>query len=272
MHQDHTQSPEPDPLPEPGGYLHEETRPVWTPEPWGLWQTAGLSLVIALVYALVSILVASGYVIVQGQEALLEDPETMARSLQYNGALLTVTTLMNTFFCMALMLFFAWIPRYITIREYFSLNWPGWKPVLKGVLVIILFAVATDAFGSLAGKRVLPEFTIETYKSAGSLPLYLLALVICAPLVEEFFFRGFLFIGIEKSRLGPAGAIWVTSVTWALIHIQYKALHVFIIFCIGMILGHFRRQYQSLYPCLAMHGLQNLIAISQAGIFLGAGA
>ena len=46
----------------------------------------------------------------------------------------------------------------------------------------------------------MPAVWAQTYASAGSLPLLLLALVVVAPIFEETLFRGFLFRGLAASR------------------------------------------------------------------------
>jgi len=62
-------------------------------------------------------------------------------------------------------------------------------------------------------------------------PLFGIAAVVFAPLFEEGFFRGFLFVGFKQSRLGSFGTILITSAAWAALHIQYDLYGILLYFC-----------------------------------------
>jgi membrane protease YdiL (CAAX protease family) len=65
---------------------------------------------------------------------------------------------------------------------------------------------------------------LDAYRNTAWPPLFWIAVVIFAPAFEEFLFRGFSFIGLQKSRLGSAGATILTALVWAVLHIQYNWL------------------------------------------------
>ena len=88
-----------------------------------------------------------------------------------------------------------------------------------------------------------------------------MATVIFAPVFEEVFFRGFLFEGFRYSKMGAAGAIFVTSLVWAGFHMQYGLLQIASIFVLGIILGVVRYRTGSLWAPLAMHVFNNLLAM-----------
>jgi membrane protease YdiL (CAAX protease family) len=92
--------------------------------------------------------------------------------------------------------------------------------------------------------------------------------VVGAPLVEETFFRGFLFRGLAASPLGGPATIVVTSLAWAAIHLQYDLYDMGTIFLLGLLLGAFRLITGSLWPPLLMHALVNLLATIQVAILL----
>jgi membrane protease YdiL (CAAX protease family) len=92
--------------------------------------------------------------------------------------------------------------------------------------------------------------------------------VVLAPLNEELFFRGFLFAGISRSRLGGAGAILLTALLWAVIHIQYDWYGVSNIFVIGLLLGYARWKTDSIVPPILMHGLMNLLTTIQVATLI----
>jgi uncharacterized protein len=92
-------------------------------------------------------------------------------------------------------------------------------------------------------------------------------LLVAAPLMEETLFRGFMIRGIERSRLGAAGAIIIASAAWTLMHVQYDGYGMSQVFLMGILLGAARLRTQSLYPPLAMHSLANLIATIELIVF-----
>jgi hypothetical protein len=104
---------------------------------------------------------------------------------------------------------------------------------------------------------------VQTYQTAGIPPLLWLAVVVAAPLGEETLFRGFLFKGILHSRLGGAGAIVLTALIWAVLHRQYDLFDMANVFAAGLLFGYARLLTNSIYPCLLMHALMNLIATIQ---------
>jgi membrane protease YdiL (CAAX protease family) len=86
------------------------------------------------------------------------------------------------------------------------------------------------------------------------------AFILVAPLAEEAFFRGFLFTGVAHSRLGPAGAVVLSSLLWAALHLQYDLYGMAMIFLGGLLLGYARWQSRTVYVPFAMHVVQNLVA------------
>jgi membrane protease YdiL (CAAX protease family) len=84
--------------------------------------------------------------------------------------------------------------------------------------------------------------------------------VVAAPVSEELLFRGFLYGGLAQSRIGPIGAIAVTSALWALVHIQYAWPILIQIFVYGAVFGVARWRTGSLWPSLVAHALINLYA------------
>ncbi len=92
--------------------------------------------------------------------------------------------------------------------------------------------------------------------------LVLAALLVCviAPLIEEFFFRGFFFRALFNWKgLWPAAIL--TGVVFGAIHIGSSpvgALVPLAFFGFGLCLLYWRTQ--SLYPCIAVHAINNAIA------------
>src|SRR5262245_3317362 len=112
---------------------------------------------------------------------------------------------------------------------------------------------------------------LPLFRSAGPLPIFLLALVVAGPLAEEFLFRGFLFSGFLQSRLGPFGAIALTALAWAAIHGQYDLYGMGTVAAIGVVLGLIRWRTGSLWLCALLHGVMNAVASIEAMFVLSSG-
>ena len=91
-------------------------------------------------------------------------------------------------------------------------------------------------------------------------------MIVAAPLFEEIFFRGFLFQGIRHSKLGAVGAIVITAAVWAMIHMQYNAFQMSLIFLGGLLLGTARLKTDSIQPTIVMHVLWNIIALIETAV------
>jgi membrane protease YdiL (CAAX protease family) len=107
---------------------------------------------------------------------------------------------------------------------------------------------------------------VDAYKTASSLPALLFAIVVVAPIFEEIFFRGFLFQGIRYSRLGPIGAIGITSLLWAVIHLQYDIYGMATVFALGLLFGIVRLKTDSIHLLMVMHSFVGLVATMETAL------
>jgi uncharacterized protein len=110
------------------------------------------------------------------------------------------------------------------------------------------------------------DFTDQVIRSADSKLFLLITAGFIAPIFEEVFFRGFLFKNIENSRLGSVGAVIITSLLFAVIHIQYDLYVMSVLIPVGFILGLSRLKTQSLFVPIAIHIINNSLSIIM-GIF-----
>jgi hypothetical protein len=99
--------------------------------------------------------------------------------------------------------------------------------------------------------------------------LFWIGVIIFAPAFEEVFFRGFLFEGFRYSRIGVVGAIVLTSLIWAALHMQYDPFEMFLVFLMGLLLGILRYKTGSLWSPLLMHSLNNLAATIELVLYVG---
>lgn len=155
-----------------------------------------------------------------------------------------------------------------SVREYLGLRGARLRDVAISVLLLGAFMAVYNGSTRWLGRPTVPEFMLEAYASAGSLPLLYLAIVIAAPLFEELLFRGFLLPGLVRSRLGTAGGIAVASLAFAVPHLQYDLYDMSWVFVLGALLGFVRWKTGSLWLVFGLHALNNLLATLETGWFL----
>lgn len=259
-----TEPPLPDPGPPPTPSVAARVTPTEPATPWGFWLTLAFSLCIAVAY----VAIQSAVVIVAAiMEGVIHNPKAV-EELAYNGLVLSIATLLSVPVGVGLSVLFAWIRPGLSVCDYLGLNRVPWKLCVAGLVAVVLMGVGHDGVSRLAGRPEVPEFMINAYLTAKFPPLLWLAVVVGAPIVEETFFRGFLFRGLAASPLGGPGTIVVTSLAWAAIHLQYDLYDMGTIFVLGLLLGVFRLKAGSLWPPLFMHALVNLLATIQVAILL----
>lgn len=230
-------------------------------KPWGFWATAGFGVLILALFVVIQTLV--GAIVSAPIQAQHPDitSEQLADLLEGNGFFLAAATCSSAVLCTALILFLARMRRDLGIRNYLALYAVPIRKVLLWVVIGVAVALATDEILRLAGRDTIPEFMIEGYRTAGFLPLFWIALVIAAPVFEEFLFRGFLFRGWVQSRLRQTGTILLTSLVFASIHLQYEAPELLVVLVYGGVLGLARARTGSVTAPLAVHMAINLVAM-----------
>ena len=85
--------------------------------------------------------------------------------------------------------------------------------------------------------------------------------VIClgAPLSEELLFRGFLFSGLAKSRLGFLGTAILTAVLWTALHAGYSAFGMVEVLGIGLYFSWLLVRTGSVWVTIVCHALYNTV-------------
>lgn len=238
------------------------------PRPWSFWPTIGFSAIVAAAFFIIQIFVVIAWTVASMIRNPKLDIEQFAENLITNGLFQAVFICSAAPVTIGLTMLFAKIRKGMTIKDYLGFTNPGWAKILKWCFVVIVFAAIADSLTFFLGRPVVPEYMSRTYETAHFLPLLWLALIILGPLSEEIFFRGFLFEGIRHSKAGPAAAMLITSLLWSAMHGQYDLYGISFIFMGGLILGYARIKSNSIYPPIAMHILQNIIATIEVVVYL----
>ena len=152
------------------------------------------------------------------------------------------------------------LKRGLKISEYLNLQnvkpsvWGIWVGITIVVTLILEYVVTLDpAFQT--------PFMHDVVENTDSIMMLVLAVGILAPIFEEVFFRGFIFKGLERSALGAHGTIWLTSIFFAVIHLQYNWQVMLLILPMGLLLGYSRHYSGSLIVPIVIHACNNTLSI-----------
>ncbi|MDP9180461.1 MAG: CPBP family glutamic-type intramembrane protease [Chloroflexota bacterium] len=158
---------------------------------------------------------------------------------------------------------------YFGLRKY-HLNWAalglrkperGW-PWLPFTLVLgALFIVfAYSIMLSIAGIKPNTDLPDAVYNHFLPLSIALVLTVFIAPVIEETFFRGFVFGGLMR-RWGPAWAALGSGLLFGIAHLGNAGYFYVVppIIGIGVLFAWSYRYSRSIFPSMAAHFLFNLI-------------
>lgn len=242
-------------------------RPPGDKGPWGFWATLGWTLLALLANLVVAMILVAGTLVARGAMGSPDDVERLAESLERDGDFLILAAMFGLPVQVGLVALAARIRR-PGVADYLGLRLPTARQALFWTVVIALFVGLQDAFAILVGQPIVPVWMTDVYSSATWLPLLFLAVIVAAPLTEEIVFRGFMFRGIATSWAGPAGAILIPTLLWALQHVQYTWYGIGMIFAAGLILGYCRHRTGSTWLTIWLHGVMNTIATIECVIAL----
>lgn len=139
------------------------------------------------------------------------------------------------------------------------------------ILGAVSYYVLTDLYASvlsLHGTDKLPA-PLSTATSPAAMAGIALFVCVIAPVAEEFFFRGFIFGVLRSMRVVVGGrdlGMWVaailTGILFGLAHTSSAISQDLIpLGFLGFILCLLRWWTGSLYPCMALHSLNNALAL-----------
>ena len=237
--------------------------PVRAPRVWGFWGTAFWGLLVFAAMFAGQFTVLGFFLIAKGAAF---DADSV-RAIASGGTVISLSVMMGLPAVAALLWLATRLAR-IPFTEYLALRGMRWRELLIGVAGLIVLVVGWDLLSRALGRDVSPGFMVDVLKSAqadGALWLLLLAFCIAAPITEELMARGFLYRGWSESFLGVSGAIFLSSLVWTAMHVQYYDWFLFgEVLSIGILLGYMRYRSNSTWLTIVMHGLNNLAATMQS--------
>jgi membrane protease YdiL (CAAX protease family) len=126
-------------------------------------------------------------------------------------------------------------------------------PVLLEALIVLPFRVGVLEFPDEMYRGFLePMIDLLLANPAATF----VAVVVVAPLTEEFFFRGLLLRGFEQ-RYGGSAAIGLTTVLFSLAHLNPVQLPATLF--LGFYLGWLTLRTRSVWPAVIAHAANNLL-------------
>jgi uncharacterized protein len=237
------------------------------PRVWKFWGTSLWGLFIFAAMFLGQVAVIFYFVLRQGSWDMTE-------AIRLIGGGLTIS--LSVILGVPAVLAATWIAIRSTrtpFADYLALRWTSWRHFFVGLASMAILVGGWDLLSRALGREVTPGFMGEVMKSAqdaGALWLLVIAFCVAAPVWEEIFSRGFLYRGWSESKLGVAGAIFLSSLAWTSLHLQYDWFFFGEIFSIGLLLGYLRYRTSSTWLTIALHGLNNLAATIQTFWLAGA--
>ena len=234
-------------------------------QPWSGKATFALGLLICICYIIITginIGIGTGFEIAaQGisPEEAQAAGEQIGQALAMDGDFNSINYIVCFFIFTPVIFHFAKKRKTTTARAYLGFEkLPTKKDFINYTLIFIAYTVFAYVVSFILNIEM-PATMIEMYQSTDYMWVSLFAVVLCAPLFEETFFRGFLFKGWQDTRLGTVGTILLTSILFTLIHTgQYDWAVLSILFTFALILGIARFKTKSIYIPLYLHFINNL--------------
>lgn len=232
------------------------------PPRWGAGAALGLTLAVLAAWGLVQALV---FVVFHAgvQAAGSVAPAEGSFGVPHLGLALSLTTLASCPVGVALTLLFVRLRPGAGVRDQLGLRRPSLRQTLVWGLALALFLGGYDLLARLLDRPVNPPSMVEAYRTCVVPVLFWLAVGVAAPLFEEVLFRGFLLPSLACSRIGRPGAVVVSALLFAVLHVQYDLFDVGAVAALGMLFAVARLQSGSTVLTFGMHVLTNLLALAQ---------
>jgi len=150
--------------------------------------------------------------------------------------------------------------------------------VLAAAVGYYVISAIYAALLHLHGNDKLPK-ELGVSKSTAALVGATVFVCVVAPIAEEFFFRGFMFGALRRMRIVVAGheiGTWVaailTGILFGLAHTGSASSQYLIpLGFLGFVLCLVRWRTRSLYPCMALHSINNSLALGISQLHWTAG-
>lgn len=238
-----------EPAPEPG--TPQPTEGAWP------WWTAFAALAAGWLIGQV----LAGIVISIGDPGALGDEDDAAIGWQVVAQLVFSVCLVGS------ALFFARLGGRVTPERFGLRATHVGRALLWVVAGFFTFTLIGGAWLQLTGADDEQDLITETLTddpTAATVAGFAFLTVVVAPIVEEVVFRGFVFNAL-RSRFSVAAAAVLSGLLFGVVHIFGSPVEFLVpLALLGTILALILWKTRSLYPCIALHALNNCIAFGAA--------
>jgi membrane protease YdiL (CAAX protease family) len=221
-------------------------------KPWGFWKVLGGVVLALLVSSVVPVVLTVVYLAITEGAGFRPTPERLGAS-QF-GLAGWIGTLGALALC--------W-----SMARRIGDGRPGavlgvervtFPTLLKWCGAAVVLCTAGDGLLLLLGRPIVHESMLEMYGMADSKLLLLLVVNVQAPMMEEVMMRGFFLEGLRHTKVGTRGAVALSALLWAGLHIQYDLVGIGTLLVVGLVLGVARLRTGSILPTIAMHAVNNV--------------
>ena len=143
--------------------------------------------------------------------------------------------------------------------RYYSIAKTLWYSLILLIAIFVISFLYVFIMNALFGIEA-PSSKMETLIKNSSVSNIILLLVVAfiGPIIEEIFFRGFIYSAFKKSW-GTNVALFLSSLLFAIVHLDLFSLLPLTI--IGWLLAYLYQKTKSLLPAIFLHAVYNLILI-----------
>lgn len=174
-----------------------------------------------------------------------------------NGTLAFIATGIGDILCIPLLIKI--IKRRSTdVATYLALRRVTWRVTTAWLIVLGAYVGLTLLVLHAMGQSATDWVRIQPFKTPPVLWIGLPFAVIIAPIFEEMLFRGFLYYGLEGSRLGTRGTVGITALVFGAIHVQYNVYGIAFVVGVGILLAMARARTGSIIVTMILHSALNL--------------
>ena len=154
----------------------------------------------------------------------------------------------------------------VTAAQFGFRTTPFWRAVGAVFALYVAFFLFASVWQAVVGgpdeEPLLDDLGVD--ESTLLLVLGILTVCVAAPIVEEFFFRGFFYRAL-RNRAGIAGAAIITGVTFGAMHAASSPVeHLVPLAVLGALFCLLYQVTGSLLPCIAAHSINNSIAFGDS--------
>lgn len=229
--------------------------------PWAFWPTVGFSIIILLAGITIQMIFFL-FVLLTEYSIAVSDIDQFINNLASNGLYFSISSLLFAPVTIGLTILFTWIRKGFKVKEYLFLNKIGFKRIFKWCLISIFLSLSFDTFSYLLKQPIIPEYFLNILKSSYPPPLLWVAFLIASPLSNEILFRGFIFKGIQYSKLGNMGAIiFPAFISGTIYYFGCGFYWGAFAFLFGLFLGYSVLKTNSILTPILMQVIDNLILL-----------